>query len=120
MTPDPNTISFIVSATPTDSTSSRDSQTDTGGSFRSPPPEPAKGTKQVQIPVEQISTQMNGLLIVVDRMFAQAQATQQRSGLQLDEIELSVEISASGQISIIGTGLTTGGKGAITLKFKRS
>ena len=117
MTPDPNTISFIVS----DSPSSRDSQTDTGGSFRtSRQPEPIKGTKQIQIPVEQISTQMNGLLLVVDQMFAQTQTPQQRSGLQLDEIELGIEVNASGQISIIGTGLTTGGKGAITLKFKRS
>lgn len=118
MTPDPNTISFIVAAS--GSSTSRNSQTDTGGSFRSHQPEPATGTKQIQIPVEQISTQMNGLLLVVDQMFAQTQATQQRSGLQLDEIELGIEVNASGQISIIGTGLTTGGKGAITLKFKRS
>ncbi len=64
MPPDPNTISFIVSAT--DFPSSRDSQTDTGGSFRSSQPEPTKGTKQAQIPVEQISSQMNGLLLVID------------------------------------------------------
>jgi hypothetical protein len=37
----------------------------------------------------------------------------------LDEIELSVEIGAEGEIRLIGSGAKANGKGAIKLKFKR-
>jgi hypothetical protein len=41
------------------------------------------------------------------------------SGLQLEEVELSVKISGKGQIKLIAGG-EAGGEGGITLKFKRS
>jgi hypothetical protein len=47
------------------------------------------------------------------------QLEQQKTAMHLDEVALSIEISAEGQISLFGTGGKTGGKGAITLKFKR-
>jgi hypothetical protein len=40
--------------------------------------------------------------------------------MHLDEIELSVEINGEGKVSLIGSGAKAGGKGAITLKFKRT
>ncbi len=60
---------------------------------------------------------MNGLLQVVSDVFDQAN---QQSGLQLDEVELSVEINAQGQVSLLGSGGSLSDKGAIKLKFKRA
>jgi hypothetical protein len=42
-----------------------------------------------------------------------------RTGLQLDEVELSVEINAEGQLSIVGKGGKLGNSGGMTLKFMR-
>ena len=39
--------------------------------------------------------------------------------MQLEEVELVVEVNGKGQVSLLGTGGELGGKGAITLKFKR-
>jgi hypothetical protein len=93
---------------------------DTGGGFGSP-----KVTEQVKTIVRQrvpldaavLKTQMNGLLQVVSEVFEQAN---QQTGLQLDEVELSVEINAQGQVSILGNGGSLSDKGAIKLKFKRA
>lgn len=52
------------------------------------------------------------------------QAEEQAGGefnMQLDEVTLSVEISGKGKVSLIGAcDAEASGKGAITLKFKRS
>ena len=42
-------------------------------------------------------------------------------GMQLDEVTLAVEINGRGQVNLLGACTTEGsGKGAITLKFKRT
>ena len=46
------------------------------------------------------------------------QTTSQLAGMELDEIELSVEVNGEGQLSLLGTGGKAGAKGAMTLKFK--
>jgi hypothetical protein len=38
----------------------------------------------------------------------------------LDEVTVSVEISASGKVAILGTGAEVSGKGGVQLKFRRS
>lgn len=78
-------------------------------------------TKQkVEINVNKLEHEMGRFLQVVHRLFYRAeQESGQKSGMQLDEIELSVEINGEGQVSLIGSGAKAGGKGAITLKFKR-
>jgi len=63
-----------------------------------------------------LKTQMQGLLNVVEEVFDQAS---QQSGLNLDEVELTVEINAEGQVSLLGNGGKLGDKGGIKLKFKR-
>jgi uncharacterized membrane protein len=96
----------------------RDSK-DVGGGF-----EPPRVTEQVKkivrqrVPLDAVAlkTQMNGLLQVVGQVFDQAS---QQTGLQLDEVELSVEINIQGQVSILGSGASLSDKGAIKLKFKR-
>ncbi|WP_334957981.1 hypothetical protein [Nostoc sp.] len=48
-------------------------------------------------------------------MFSQAeQQAKVNSKMQLDEIELSVEISADGEVKLIGSGVKAGSKGALT------
>jgi len=73
--------------------------------------------KRIPIDAAALKTQMNGLLQVVSEVFDRAQ---QQTGLQLNEVELTVEINAEGQVSLLGNGGKLANKGGITLKFKRS
>ncbi|MBW4465908.1 MAG: hypothetical protein KME07_10785 [Pegethrix bostrychoides GSE-TBD4-15B] len=93
---------------------------DIGGSFGSPrPTETVKTIVRQRVPLDAaaLKTQMQGLLQVVGEVFEQAG---QVSELQLDEVELSVEINAEGQVSIFGSGGKLADKGAIKLTFKRA
>ena len=92
---------------------------DIGGGFGLPRvTEQVKTIVRQRVPLDAVAlkTQMNGLLQVVSDVFEQA--TQQRD-LLLDEVELSVEINAQGQVSIMGNGGSLSDKGGIKLKFKR-
>ncbi len=74
----------------------------------------------VKVSVEKLEQEMSHFLQVVGQIFHRAeQQVNARSGIQLDEIELSVEISGEGEVKLIGNGAKAGGKGAIKLKFKR-
>jgi hypothetical protein len=93
---------------------------DRGGGFSSPEfTEQTRTFIRQRVPLDAVAlkTQMNGLLQVVSEVFAQAST---QSGLQLDEVELSVEINAQGQVSILGSGGSLSDKGAIKLTFKRA
>ena len=77
--------------------------------------------KGVKVSVPALEQKMSRFLKSVSRIFHQAeQETQKNSGMQLDEIELSVEISGEGEIKLMGTGGKAGSKGAIKLTFKRA
>jgi hypothetical protein len=92
----------------------------TGGGFGQPRvTEQVKTIVRQRVPLDAVAlkTQMNGLLQVVSEVFDQANL---QTGLQLDEVELSVEINAQGQVSILGSGGSLSDKGAIKLKFKRA
>jgi hypothetical protein len=74
----------------------------------------------VKVSVSELEKKMSSFLRSINRLFHQAeQQTTDSSKIQLDEIELSVEISGEGEVKLIGTGGKAGGKGAIKLKFKR-
>ena len=76
--------------------------------------------KGIKISVNSLEQKMSQFLQSVKRLFHQAeQQTTHSSGIQLDEIQLSIEISGEGEIKLIGSGGKAGGKGAIVLKFKR-
>jgi hypothetical protein len=72
--------------------------------------------KPVEVPVSAIRPHMEELLKVVNQLFSQ---TDRQPGLALDEIELSVDINAKGQVRILGSGAEVGSTGSIKLKFKR-
>lgn len=93
---------------------------DRGGGFGPPRvTEQVKTIVRQRVPLDAVAlkNQMNGLLQVVSDVFDQAS---QQSELQLDEVELSVEINAQGQVSIMGNGGSLSDKGSIKLKFKRA
>ncbi len=41
------------------------------------------------------------------------------AGMELEEVELTVEVNGEGELSLMGSGIKTGSKGAMTLKFKK-
>ncbi len=98
----------------------RRSSTDRGGGFDTP--ETIETTrsvtrrKRVSLDAQALKTQMESMLAIVNDLFSQADAS---TGLRLDEVELSVEISAEGQLSIVGNGGKLGNTGGIKLKFTR-
>lgn len=77
--------------------------------------------KTVRIPVDELAKRMSYFLTATARIFRQAdEQVQQVSGLQLAEINLTIEISAEGEVKLLGSGGKIGGNGAISLTFKRS
>lgn len=76
--------------------------------------------REVKLDPAVVEARMSEFIKVVGRIFRQANAEiPPEFGLQLDEVELAVKISAKGQIQLIAGG-EAAGEGGITLKFKRS
>jgi hypothetical protein len=78
----------------------------------------------VQVDAEKLEQEMSRFLLVVDKVFTRAEQETQakpgkKSGMQLDEIELSVEINGEGQVKLLGNGVKAGGKTGIKLTFRR-
>ena len=73
-------------------------------------------TQRVQISSDELKREIGNLLAVVADVFDQARP---EAGLLLEDVELSIEISSEGQISVLGSGGMIGGKGGIKLTFKR-
>jgi hypothetical protein len=77
-------------------------------------------TDAVKVSTQKLEQEMTHFLQVVGRLFNRAeQQAKVNSGMQLEEIELSVEISGEGEVKLIGSGAKASGKGAIKLTFKR-
>lgn len=87
---------------------------DIGGGF-GPRPDGA-AFRLVRVGAEGLRAQVGNLLDVVAYVFDQAS---EQSAVSLEQIELSIEISSEGQVSIMGTGGKAGSRGAIKLVFKR-
>lgn len=92
---------------------------DTGAGWGAPAQEEiVKVAKRKRVPIDAkaLKTQMDGLLQIVGDLFGEAE---QQTGMTLNEVELSVEINAEGQVSLVGNGGKLGNTGGITLKFLR-
>ncbi len=74
-------------------------------------------TQRVQVSAGDLKRQIDDLVTVVGDVFDHART---EFGLQLDLVELSVEISSEGQVSILGSGGKLGGKGGLKLTFRRA
>ena len=88
---------------------------DTGSSYRGI--EPSSGRNRHEVSAQVLHQNMTEFLSVVESAFDKAEQSQVK--MQLEEVELVVEVNGKGQVSLLGTGSELGGKGAITLKFKR-
>lgn len=74
----------------------------------------------VPVPAAKLEQGMVDFLNTMGRVLKQAQAkAQEIGGMELDEIELSVEVNGEGQLSLLGSGASVGGSSAITLRFKK-
>jgi hypothetical protein len=95
------------------------SSEDVGGGFGSSAVQAVRKslTQRVQIDAEDLKRQIGNLTSVVTDVFDQTRA---ETGLTLDQVELSIEVSSEGQVSILGSGGKLEGKGGIKLSFKRS
>jgi hypothetical protein len=94
------------------------SSEDVGGGFGSSVVNQARKTltQRVRVDAEDLKREIGNLLVVVGDVFDQAR---NETGLSLEEVELSIEVSSEGQISILGSGGKIGGTGGIKLSFKR-
>jgi hypothetical protein len=115
------TIWVIVDETPqtTEDDGSKDG-TSSSGSWRKRSELATGASTGVKVSVQKLEAEMSKFLLVVGGLFSRAQRqVNQQSGLKLDEIELSVEVNAEGEVKLVGTGGKLGTKGAITLRFKQ-
>lgn len=75
--------------------------------------------RAVPVKVDKLEAGVTEFLQLIGGVFSRAKQTAgDLPGMELDEIELSVEVNGEGQLSLLGSGGKVGGKGAITLKFK--
>lgn len=72
--------------------------------------------KRVPIDAKLLKAQMSGMIATLEALFEEAE---QKQGMQLSEVQLSVEINGSGEVSILGSGASLGNTGAIAMTFTR-
>ncbi|MBE9032693.1 hypothetical protein IQ266_23430 [filamentous cyanobacterium LEGE 11480] len=76
--------------------------------------------REVKLSPAEVEAKMSAFIKSVGKIFRRANSElPPDSGLELDEVELSVKSSGKGQIKLIAGG-EAGGEAAIKLKFKRS
>ena len=106
----------------------RDGRTDTGGGWGAPRRSRVDAIarhiqqKRIGVSANALKAQVQELRAVVNDLFdqePQAEANQPSHKLQLEEVTLSVQVNAKGELGILGTGGELGGSGGITLKFAR-
>lgn len=72
------------------------------------------------VSVEKLERGVNEFLGPMGRVLKTVQARAgEMGGMELDEIQLSVEVNGEGQLSLLGSGTKVGGSGGLTLTFKR-
>jgi hypothetical protein len=69
------------------------------------------------VSAEMLKSQISGFLEVIEAVFANnAKAA---SEMELDEISFSLDIDATGKVSLMGNGVDVGATGGIQVTFKR-
>jgi hypothetical protein len=98
----------------------RDGMRDIGGGYGEPPAarivRAVTRRKRVFLDAQALKVQVENMLAIMNDVLDQADT---QTGLRLDEVELSVEINAEGQLSIVGNGGKLGNTGGMKLKFTR-
>ncbi len=76
-----------------------------------------KSLKRVPVDAQLLKSQMSGMIATLEELFAEAE---QKQGMQLTKVELSVTINGKGEVSILGTGASLANTGAVTMTFARN
>ena len=121
MTGEPGSLWFVTEVEAAETVEVVDgvrSSEDVGGGFGSSLVQQTRKslTQRVQISAEDLKREIGNLMAVVGEVFDHARP---EAGLSLENVELSIEISSEGQISILGSGGKISGSGGIKLTFKR-
>lgn len=75
---------------------------------------------RIPVPAAKLEQGLKQFLSVMERALRQGlESTGDGAGMELEEVELAVEVNGEGEVSLMGSGVKTGGKGAMTLKFKK-
>ncbi len=116
--PIPTSDSLILLVTPDDTTPT-EGQRGWGEAIQ----KRATALVEVKVDPRVLERQLTGFLAVVGWVFQQADQQVQSqpgtpAGVQLSEVELSIEIGAKGEVKLVAGG-EVAGKGAIKLKFTR-
>ena len=79
-----------------------------------------RAVRHFEVQMDVLEAQMTRLLKQVGTVLGNAsQSAGEVAGMELDEVEISVEINGQGEVSLMGIGGQAGATGAMTLKFKR-
>lgn len=119
----PDEMISLITYTPTTDPANAPSKSILGdavsGTAPSSIPDGNKSIGRVEVSVKVIEAQMTQLMKSMGGVLGRAkQSAGEIAGMELQEIELSVEINAEGKVSLIGVGgAQAGASGAITLKF---
>ncbi len=90
---------------------------DIGAEYGVPTGDDRSPRQRSYISAEELQQNLGEFIEVVEISFDRAESS--HSKLQLEEIELSIEISGNGKVSLLGIGGEAAAKGAVKLKFKR-
>lgn len=114
------TDDYIYIITDTAPTGGRDGNVPRNPYADNPPRTPTAGRIGLPVSAEKLEQGMTDFLQTMGRVIKNAQERATELGsMELDEIELSVEVSGEGQLSLLGSGTKVGGSGAMTLHFKK-
>ncbi len=73
------------------------------------------------VSVAKLEAGMSEFMESMGQVLKQAQAKAgAMTGMELDEVEVAVEVSGEGQVSLMGSGVKTTAKGTMTLRFKKA
>lgn len=72
---------------------------------------------RVELSADQIAERLSNFLKTMDEVLAKLPDTM--GGFEIDQMELKVEISAKGQVSLLGTGGEVGSTGGLSFTLKR-
>jgi hypothetical protein len=113
-----NQLTIIVEKTTQIDTSVTARRSKSGGFFDDE--QEVTEVTEISVDAEKLKAKMSSFIKLVTVVVSESQeAVDKKSGMQLEELKLIVEISGEGEFKILGTGAKAGGKGALELVFKR-
>jgi hypothetical protein len=76
-----------------------------------------RGSSAKELDVSALADNIKAFLQKIEKILQSVPAS--AGGFALTEFEVSAEITASGSLGLLGTGVEVGGKGGLTFKFQK-